>query len=285
MRIGDSQRPRASALRVGDTQRPRETKQAQSTLSTVAEDSRVPDPKSPIGDMNRTFISGQILKTEFDTSADQKSYAANTLIAGRSMAPPTARSVLINPEDIKMASRQTQYKSLAPSEQAKQERWAQTIIGRIGSCPEGFDWARIDDGYHCFGGHHVISDELLREGRGGVFGLEDKANPYDRLGPYYQSDPGHPQDWIYGGPQPKPVRAPQYMMATMPTDPAEAARLKRGELLARLMLNSQHAANLGQGSRAGNSFAQGLASQRRGTGYPRGSQYGGPYGSNRYSGI
>jgi hypothetical protein len=70
-------------------------------------------------------------------------------------------------------------------------------------CPSGFDWRRVTDGYNCKGrGTHFISDELLAEGRGGVFYVP--AGPHGRLkpkwGPYYE-DPNDPipGSFIYAG--------------------------------------------------------------------------------------
>jgi Ni/Co efflux regulator RcnB len=66
-----------------------------------------------------------------------------------------------------MASRQTQYDSLSASERKEQEEWAQWQIKLTGQCIEGYDWGRVDGGYVCAGGNHMITDELLAEGRGG----------------------------------------------------------------------------------------------------------------------
>ncbi len=79
--------------------------------------------------------------------------------------------------DIEMATRQTKYESLTPQEQKKQEEWAQEKIQTLGPCPQGFRWSRIPCGYHCQGGAHWMSDEMLAEGKGGFFILDD-STPY-----------------------------------------------------------------------------------------------------------
>jgi hypothetical protein len=77
--------------------------------------------------------------------------------------------------DKKMASRQTRIESLAPQEREEQEAWAQTQLNQIStSCPQGFPWARIPGGYRCqpnrfMQGNHKVTDELLAEGKGGVY--------------------------------------------------------------------------------------------------------------------
>ena len=76
---------------------------------------------------------------------------------------------------------------MAPEERNRQENWAQSMIQRAGVCPQGFAWKRAEGGYHCEGKHHFITDELLAQGRGGVFvmpgGKRGKMEP--RWGPYY----------------------------------------------------------------------------------------------------
>jgi hypothetical protein len=116
----------------------------------------------------------------------------------KSYAPSHAKSTLRSAYDIKMASRQTRIKTLAPEDRRKQEKWAQDQIKVTGACPENFLWIRNDTGYECAGGSHHIPDELLAEGRGGIM-----IGPcIDPVGPYYMN----PKDglWHYGGPKPVP---------------------------------------------------------------------------------
>lgn len=240
----------------------------------AADNSRIATNKSPIGAMDRTYFEGQALKTEFaNKSSREKDYPANTLAPGRSIAPLFARSILTNPEDIKMASRQTQYKSLALDEREKQDKWAQTMIKRTGSCPEGFEWERTDDAYRCKGKHHYITDELLREGMGGVMALLDANIEHDRLGPYYE-DPDMPGRFKYGGPLPKPDRAPEYIGGG---GAGRAASMLGG---ANFPGSSAHITNAVNAS-----IAQALRSQRYPTGHPHGSHQGSVFGPHRYSGI
>jgi hypothetical protein len=71
--------------------------------------------------------------------------------------------------DRTMASRQTRIASLPPKEREKQEAWAESHLATLpGLCPVGFKWKRVDElnGYQCEAGNHLITDELIREGRG-----------------------------------------------------------------------------------------------------------------------
>ena len=176
------------------------------TQQTMPASSRVKTEHYQVGNMDRTFFEGMVAKSEYDAHRPASAHKAYPPTQ-RTMAPSSARTILTDPEDLSMARRQTQYASLAPHEQAKQEKWAQSMIGRTGSCPEGFAWSRIHDGYQCNGGHHVITDELLAEGRGGVYALEFSMLPDDRWGPYY-AEPSKPTLFFYGGPEPRPFLAP-----------------------------------------------------------------------------
>lgn len=176
------------------------------TQQTMPAGSRVKTEHYQVGNMDRTFFEGMVAKSEYDAHSPASAHKTHPLTQ-RTMAPSSARTILTDHEDLAMARRQTQYASLAPPEQAKQEKWAQSMIGRTGSCPEGFAWSRIHDGYQCNGGHHVITDELLAEGRGGVYALEFSRSPDDRWGPYY-AEPSKPTLFFYRGPDPKPFLAP-----------------------------------------------------------------------------
>ena len=159
--------------------------------------------------MERTFLEGMVPATQY-AGASHKTYPATytpSHKASKSFAPSNARTILLDPEDRAMADRQTKYATLAPSEQKKQEQWAQSMIQRTGSCPEGFNWRRIGDGYQCDGGHHVISDELLAEGLGGVYALNLASRPDLRWGPYY-AEPSNPKVFLYRGPEPRPMNVP-----------------------------------------------------------------------------
>ena len=174
------------------------------TQQTLAGGSRVKTEHYKVGNMDRTFVEGLVPTSQYPKLSASSAYPPT----GRpSTAPSTARTILIEPEDAAFAQRQTQYASLSPKEQAKQEQWAQSIISRTGSCPEGFDWTRMYDGYQCNGGHHYITDDLLAEGLGGVYALFQSNRPDERWGPYY-AEPSDPTVFHYQGPWPKPFRAP-----------------------------------------------------------------------------
>ena len=69
-----------------------------------------------------------------------------------------------------MGSRQTKIESLPPKERAEQEAWAQEQLQQnAGVCVAGFAWYRIEGGYRCHGGNHMVADELLAEGKGGYY--------------------------------------------------------------------------------------------------------------------
>jgi hypothetical protein len=107
--------------------------------------------------------------------------------ASRTMAPPGTKSIFLNPHDLSMAPRQTRINTLPPKERDEQEEWAQELIKRSGACPQGYDWNRRPGGYQCKGGGHAITDDMLEEGKGGVWALPTK-NWEEKVGPYYPRD-------------------------------------------------------------------------------------------------
>jgi hypothetical protein len=93
-----------------------------------------------------------------------------------------------------MASRQTRIESMPPNERQEQERWAQSQLKQLsGTCPLGFEWGRIPGGYRCqpYGpppnGLHKVTDELLAEGKGGVYCQNFDSSWFedDFRGPFY----------------------------------------------------------------------------------------------------
>jgi hypothetical protein len=90
---------------------------------------------------------------------------------------------------------------MAPAEQRAQNVWAQEIIKGTGVCPQDFGWERVEPyGYQCLGKHHLITDELLAQGRGGLWLVPaGKAGKMDtRWGPYYP-DPQKETRLKFGG--------------------------------------------------------------------------------------
>lgn len=71
--------------------------------------------------------------------------------------------------DSKMSARQTMFNKLPTEERKEQEIWAQQRLRASSFCVRGFDWLRISGGYRCKGGYHIVTDELLAEGRGRYF--------------------------------------------------------------------------------------------------------------------
>ncbi|KAF8855613.1 hypothetical protein BDZ45DRAFT_746207 [Acephala macrosclerotiorum] len=113
----------------------------------------------------------------------------------RSRAPSFARSIFKTTDDQKMASRQTKIESMSPQERKEQEKWAQSLIK--GLCPGGVSWDRVQGGYRCAAKQHAVTDELVSEGKGGMFfldieNLSGKLFSWSRLdwpnyfGPYYR---------------------------------------------------------------------------------------------------
>jgi hypothetical protein len=103
----------------------------------------------------------------------------------KSIVPKTAISVLKSGEDEKMASRQTSYVSMSPAQKSTQDKWAKSKIADYAPCPEQYAWERIQGGYCCQGKHHYICDELLTEGRGGMWLIPNEGDIRVKWGPYY----------------------------------------------------------------------------------------------------
>jgi hypothetical protein len=82
---------------------------------------------------------------------------------------PTMPSIYSNPHDIQMAARQTRITSLSPTDQQKQEEWAQSKLPELGPCPAGFAWVRLKYGYQCSAGSHYISHEVIAKGQPGFY--------------------------------------------------------------------------------------------------------------------
>ncbi|CZR61338.1 uncharacterized protein PAC_11234 [Phialocephala subalpina] len=121
-------------------------------------------------------------------------------LSTKSRAPPTVKSIFTFPGDAEMGARQTIINTLSPDERQEQEKRAMNHLRLTAACPDSFTWKSIDEGYHCNGEHHLITNEVLAEGKGGVFliggDLESK-----RWGPYYASN-GETEGLLwYAGPE------------------------------------------------------------------------------------
>jgi hypothetical protein len=162
---------------------------------------RVRTSMYPLGDNTRTYLEGMMPGSE---NSQRSSYQAGA----------ATQSMLTSPDDIKMASRQTRIETMAPSERQAQEAWAQSIIQRTSSCPSLFAWMRIHGGYHCQGGSHLITDELLSEGKGGLMVVLDPLNPEDHYGPFYR-DPNDPSLFLYAGKEPRPPCIPDSFLGAV----------------------------------------------------------------------
>ncbi|RFU34973.1 hypothetical protein B7463_g1368, partial [Scytalidium lignicola] len=109
----------------------------------------------------------------------------STTAASQAGTQTIRQSIYKSALDQQMASRQTQIDTLSPDERKKQEEWAQTQLNIVGVCVAGFLWDRVDGGYRCRGGNHLVTDELLAEGHGGYLSY----TAFGWTGPYYPSDP------------------------------------------------------------------------------------------------
>jgi hypothetical protein len=103
-------------------------------------------------------------------------------------------NILRSDLDRSMASRQINIESLHPRDRQQQDAWArQQLEGNPGhqrSCVVGYPWTRIIGGYRCEGQRHLVTDELLAEGKGGCYVMDvntERNNPA-WTGPFYGDD-------------------------------------------------------------------------------------------------
>ncbi|TAQ90960.1 hypothetical protein B7494_g735 [Chlorociboria aeruginascens] len=184
--IGRTGPPSVYKKNIGSVMGPNGSIDAKVRIPTqVGSTSRVPTQLSPIGDNTRTYVAGMqpISEAGLNTIGPQAS-------ALPSKVPISAKSILTDPEDIRMASRQTRFATLKPEEKKEQDRWAQRKIKQSGCCPAGFDWDRRPNGYQCNGGYHYMSDKLLAEGKGGVYQLTNSYDLESGDGPWYAAADG-----------------------------------------------------------------------------------------------
>ncbi len=150
--------------------------------------------KQPLRTTYHLTQEPSIIKSQAQPSSYQRQEPSIAKPRPATLSPNNLKSVLVTPEDIHMATRQTQYEKLAPIEQQKQENWAQSIIKRVGICPEGNTWNRRPGGYQCNGFGHGITDEMLAEGKGGIYALR-AGNWAIKDGPYYPN-PNKPGNFL-----------------------------------------------------------------------------------------
>lgn len=115
-------------------------------------------------------------------------------------SPPTRsqglslKSTLTSAHDIEMASRQTNFSSLPPVEQQKQDKWARNQLhANTSGCPGGVKYIRTPSGYPhpgyiCALGVHLVTDELLREGFGLFYVALVGGGAQDWIGPFNDVD-------------------------------------------------------------------------------------------------
>ncbi|KAH9214156.1 hypothetical protein DL95DRAFT_504546 [Leptodontidium sp. 2 PMI_412] len=115
---------------------------------------------------------------------------------------PKQKSTHITDHDKEMAKKQLKIEKLSAREMKEQEVWAQEKLVKSGSCPQGWGWERYTapagyekyNGYRCGGSPpelnlshvHMITDELLAEGKCGYYQLSHETNWW--TGPHYPSN-------------------------------------------------------------------------------------------------
>jgi len=99
-----------------------------------------------------------------------------------------------------------------PEEKKEQDKWVQkNVFDKSAPCPRGFTWERVpgsrSHGYICNGGNHLVTDEMIADGRGGFwvlpygqppsqnFGSNNRGDTDFRVGPYYQHKSGDAWCW------------------------------------------------------------------------------------------
>ncbi|KUJ21642.1 uncharacterized protein LY89DRAFT_767793 [Mollisia scopiformis] len=132
----------------------------------------------------------------------------------KSTPPSFAKSTLRSDKDQEMASRQTKIDRLGGRELAEQENWVQSYIKDRRSCPGGVDWIKMKGGYKCVADQHMMTNEIIREGKGGMFFLDSdclggSVKPSEYIGPYYlDTRNGKPGIWRLGEMKNKPKYYP-----------------------------------------------------------------------------
>lgn len=205
---------------------------APSTQPTGVQTIRTPTEKNPLGEMRRTHVEGMLVpgqKAEYGGSktesapnsrpsgstklhgmtAESQVHTQRSIPAPKSFAPPRAISTLTKPKDAEMASKQTKYDSLSRAEKSQQDSWVAQKHKQFAPCPQQWPFKRVEDGYQCEGGYHFQCDELIAEGKGGMWMVPNHLDGdfNTRWGPYY-AEAERPKCFFYSGPDPIPDCAP-----------------------------------------------------------------------------
>ncbi|KAH8661487.1 hypothetical protein BGZ60DRAFT_413295 [Tricladium varicosporioides] len=124
-----------------------------------------------------------------------------------SLEGPQMISVHRKSYDRHMASQQRNFQNMHPYARAHQDRWVLGYILRSNSgCVNTWPWYRyrnpndLSGGYRCKGGHHLITDGLIAEGKGGYWAQSRTSGRDDPVwvGPFYTEDEEmRYYDWEY----------------------------------------------------------------------------------------
>ena len=170
-RLFISSRSRTGTRNIPDS--PIHSPASASTLQKIQNIQPIHAPRLPSGRYHASRLSNLNLPTASTRST-------NSAVA--------AQSTLKSAYDQKMASRQRQYESLSITERVLQDNWAQAQLRTLPRCAAGYQWHRERGGYRCDGQRHMVTDDLLAEGKGGRFSMSatqgSRANPVWE-GPFY----------------------------------------------------------------------------------------------------
>lgn len=132
-----------------------------------------------------------------------------SVIKAKTKPPPGSKVVWNSKKDKGMAVKQASYDKLPEKEKKEQDDWVNSKLPSLGLCPQNFNWNRSKGGYHCAGGNHFLTDELITEGKRGVWNvpldLDGKWAVY--WGPYYP-DPCNENRMLWGGAGERPDEVP-----------------------------------------------------------------------------
>ena len=132
---------------------------------------------NPFSKGNQPLLSGPVVGARMPSRLDNPQLQAydpkrtiGSRMASRLDNPESqSQSTLKTSYDVKMATRQLQIESLSSTEKHEQDKWAQSQLSLHSTCVMGMKWLKNVVGYRCSGGGHLVTNELLAEGKGGLY--------------------------------------------------------------------------------------------------------------------